>query len=63
MSILKYFRKRRPVVQVRQLSHGEIADLVVASAWDMDEAQWQSLTDFDRAECRRTITAAPRFKP
>ena len=61
--MLKYFRKRRPVVRVRQLSHGEIADLVVASAWDMDEAQWQSLTDFDRAECRRTITAAPRFKP
>jgi len=48
---------------VRQLSREEIADLVVASAWDMTESQWQSLTDFDRAECRRTITAAPRFKP
>jgi len=61
--MIRFFRKRRPVVQVRQLSHGEIADLVVASAWDMTESQWQSLTDFDRAECRRTITAAPRFKP
>jgi len=63
MSILKHFRKRRPVVQVRQLSREEIADLVVASAWGMDESQWKSLSDFDRAECRRTITAAPRFQP
>jgi len=61
--MIRFFRKRRPAVTVRQLSREEIADLVVASAWDMNEAQWQSLTDFDRAECRRTITAAPRFKP
>ena len=61
--MIRFFRKRRPVVTVRQLSREEIADLVVASAWDMTESQWKSLTDYDRAECRRTITAAPRFQP
>jgi len=60
--MIRFFRKRCPAVTVRQLSREEIADLVVASAWDMDEAQWQSLTDFERATCRRTITTAPNFQ-
>jgi len=55
--------RRRPVVRVQQLSHERIADLLVASAWCMNEAQWDSLSDFDRSECRRNITAAPRFNP
>jgi hypothetical protein len=31
------------------------------SAWGLNETQWQGMTDFERAECRRNITAAPRF--
>jgi hypothetical protein len=55
--------KRRPVVRVQQLTLEQIADLRVASAWDMTEADWNSLTDFERRECRRLITTAPRFQP
>jgi len=60
--MIRFFRKRRPVVRVRQLSRERVADLMVASAWGMDEAVWDSLSDFERATCRRTVTTAPNFQ-
>ena len=39
------------------------ADTLVAHMWNMNLAQWNQLTDWDRAECRRNITVAPRFQP
>lgn len=56
-----WFRPR-PAVHVTQLSREQIADLVVASAWELTPAQWQGMTDHERRECRRTVTVAPRFK-
>lgn len=40
-----------------------LEDIRVASAWDLTPAQWNGLTDFERQECRRNITTAPRFVP
>ena len=37
------------------------ADILTAHAWDLTLTQWWALTDFGRAECRRTVTAAPNF--
>lgn len=38
-------------------------DVRVAAAWGLNLRQWTQLTEWDRAEARRTITAAPRFQP
>ena len=60
--MLRFFKRRRsPARHVQQLTREQVADLMVASAWCMTEPQWHSLTDFERAECRRNITIAPRF--
>ena len=58
--MLKYFRKRRPQHRVEALP---VADAITASAWELSEAQWRSLSDFERRECRRLVTTAPRFQP
>lgn len=52
------FRKRRPVQAVPRVSD---KDIVVASCWGIRLDEWEALTDFERAECRRTVTVAPRF--
>ena len=60
MNILKHIRKRRPSMpEVRTTTQ---ADIITAHAWGLTLTQWNSLTDFERAECRRNITTAPRFQ-
>ena len=56
--MLRYFRRKRPITQ---LTREQITDLIIASAWDLTPTQWEGLSDFDRAECRRLVVTAPRF--
>jgi hypothetical protein len=37
------------------------SDILTAHAWGLNLTQWHALTDFERAECRRTVTVAPKF--
>ena len=60
--MIRFFKRRRPTVRVQQLSREQIADMVVASAWELTTEQWERMTDHERRECRRTVTTAPRFK-
>lgn len=55
------FKSRRPKHRVEVVTTQE--DIVTAHAWGLNLTQWHSLTDFERSECRRNITAAPRFTP
>lgn len=59
--MLKFFRRRRP----KRLAdpRPDVAEALTMSAWGLNEDQWQHLTDFERAECRRNIVTAPRFQP
>jgi hypothetical protein len=63
--MIRLFRKRSP--QHRKPSHRteplKLAEALVASAWGLDADQWRALTDHERAEARRTVTAAPRYVP
>jgi len=54
------FKRRRPQHRAERLSPSEA---LIASAWGLSEGDWRGLTDFERAECRRNITAAPRWIP
>lgn len=36
-------------------------DILTAHAWELTLTQWWGMTDFERAECRRNVTVAPRF--
>lgn len=59
-----FFRawKRKPAVHV-QLTREDLADVTVAHAWGLTWEQWRDdLTDFERKECRRLVTTAPRFE-
>ena len=58
--MLKFFKRRSPARKVEQPL---LAEAITMSAWDLTPADWAGMTDFERAECRRNITAAPRFKP
>ena len=58
--MLRFFKRRRPQHRVTGLVPSEA---IVASAWGLSECDWLGLTDFERAECRRNVTAAPRFQP
>ena len=63
--MLKLFKRRSP--QHRKPYHRAepllVAEALVASAWGLDADQWRALTDHERAEARRTVTAAPRYLP
>lgn len=61
MSILKFFRRRSP--RHRADTRPSVAEALTMSAWNLTEDQWHSLSDFERAECRRLVTTAPRFQP
>lgn len=54
------FKRRSPARQVEQPL---LAEAITMSAWDLTPADWAGMTDFERSECRRNITAAPRFRP
>lgn len=58
--MLRFFKRRRPQHRAVGLRPSEA---ITASAWGLSEGQWRGLTDFERAECRRNITAAPRWIP
>lgn len=55
------FKRRRP--QHRADVVPEQSDILIAHAWKLTLDQWHALTDFERAECRRNVTVAPRFQP
>ena len=55
----KYFRRRRPTVLGKEVSW---EDINAAQAWGLTLTEWFSLTDFERSECRRNITTAPKFE-
>ena len=61
--MLRFFRNRRPkhraTVFVQPVTR---EDIVTANAWGLTLTDWFGMTDFERAECRRNITAAPRFE-
>jgi hypothetical protein len=59
--MLKFFRRRRPAPRVDQPTTTQ-GDIITAHAWDLTLTQWWALTDFERAECRRLVTTAPRFE-
>lgn len=56
---MTWFRRTRPTPPPTGQC---IADVLTASAWGLTPEQWAALTDFERAEARRTITTAPRFQ-
>ena len=58
--MLKFFRRRSPRHRAT-LTRPSVAEALTMSAWNLTEDQWHSLTDFERAECRRNIVTAPRF--
>jgi len=58
--MIGWFRRRRP--QHRAESRPPIGEVLVMSAWGLDEDQWRALTEPERAERRLNITSAPRFK-
>lgn len=37
-------------------------DAITAHAWALRLDDWLAMTDWERAECRRTVTQAPRFR-
>ena len=54
------FKRRSPAHRAEV--HPEKGDILTAYYWQLTLTQWNSLTDFERAECRRNITTAPRFE-
>ena len=57
--MLKFFKRRSPAHRAETPEKG---DILTAYYWQLTLTQWNSLTDFERAECRRNITTAPRFE-
>lgn len=57
--MLKYFRRRKPAHDVAPVP--DRGDMLTAYFWGLSLDQWEGLTDFERAECRRNVTTAPRF--
>ena len=57
--MIRWFRRRRPEPVVVRYTE---ADILISHMWGLTLTQWDALTDHERAECRRTITAAPKFR-
>lgn len=58
--MLRFFKRRRPAHRAER-SMASQTDINTAHAWKLTLSQWWTLTDFERAECRRNVVAAPRF--
>jgi hypothetical protein len=58
--MLKFFKRRSPAHRADPAP--AMGDVLTAYYWQLTLTQWNSLTDFERAECRRNITTAPRFE-
>jgi hypothetical protein len=56
--MIRIFKRRRPEPAPVKVAHSEI---MFAYYWGLTLLQWHALTDHDRAECRRTVTVAPKF--
>ena len=52
------FRNSRPAPVQPVTTQG---DILTAHAWELTLTQWWGMTDFERSECRRNVTVAPRF--
>jgi hypothetical protein len=57
--MIRWFRRRRPEPAPIKYAY---ADIMTACAWSLTLTEWDALTDFERRECRRTMTAAPNFR-
>jgi hypothetical protein len=58
--MIRWFRRSRPDPAPHTVLTQ--ADIVTAHAWGLTLSQWWGLTDFERAECRRNVATAPKFK-
>jgi len=47
------------LVHIQQVTR---EDITTAHAWGLTLTEWYALTDFERKECRRLITTAPKFE-
>ena len=56
--MIRIFKRTRPAPAVEVITK---SDILTAHAWGFNLIQWHALTDFERAECRRTVTVAPNF--
>jgi len=56
--MIRFFRKRRPVVQVRQLSREEIADLLVARWHGITPDEWDALPALVKVDRREEFYTA-----
>ncbi len=57
--MIRLFKRRRPDYYAPESINPE--DASIAYYWQLTQPQWHALTDHERAECRRTVTVAPRF--
>lgn len=58
--MIRWFKRRRPAPTAVDPVTTQ-GDIITAHAWELTLTQWWALTDFERAECRRNVTVAPRF--
>ncbi len=59
--MFRFFKRRKPTHRAEPKT--DRADIQTAYAWGLTLTQWHALTDFERQECRRNVTTAPRFQP
>jgi len=57
--VIRLFKRRRPEPAAQVVTTQ--GDIITAHAWNLTLPQWHALSDYERAECRRTVTVAPRF--
>jgi hypothetical protein len=62
--MLRFFKSRRPKHRAEFTAQPITReDIAAANAWGLTLTDWYGMTDFERRECRRNITAAPKFVP
>ena len=55
------FKSRRPKHRPAPVPKTADPDIQIAYCWGLNLDEWKALTDFERKECRRTVTTAPKF--
>jgi len=55
---VKWFRRRRPTVNVQQISR---EDIHTAHVWGLTLTEWFALTDVERADRRFHLALAPKL--
>jgi len=56
--MIRFFRKRRPVVQVRQLSREEIAELIILRWHGLTPDEWDALPALVKVDRREEFYTA-----